>query len=109
MRIRELLEKRGRKPPTICHPDRRVSDVLETMRDEGLTAIPVVDKGELVAVLALGELIAVQEDEKIRDTPPVAAHVPIGGQPPAQVGAAELLDHIVIIEEPIARSDGFKN
>ena len=63
MNIRELLARRQRKPPTMCHPDRRVSDVLESMRNEGLTSIPVVEKGNLVAVVSLSELIAQQQDE----------------------------------------------
>jgi len=63
MNVRELLARRQRKPPTVCHPDRRVSDVLESMRNEGLTSIPVVEKGSLVAVVSLSELIAGQQDE----------------------------------------------
>ena len=63
MNVRELLARRQRKPPTMCHPDRRVSDVLESMRNEGLTSIPVVEKGSLVAVVSLSELIAQQQDE----------------------------------------------
>ena len=63
MNVRELLARRQRKPPTVCHPDRRVSDVLESMRNEGLTSIPVVEKGSLVAVVSLSELIAGRQDE----------------------------------------------
>ncbi|MBI2612233.1 CBS domain-containing protein [Candidatus Kaiserbacteria bacterium] len=75
MKISELIAKRAKRPPTICHPDRRVSDVLETMRNEGLASIPVVHKGELVAVLSIGELLAAQEEEKVRDTLPTHDYV----------------------------------
>lgn len=67
--VRELLASRARKPPpTICQPDRRIDDVLETMKNGGLASIPVVDQGKLIEILTLGELIAAHEDEKSHDT-----------------------------------------
>lgn len=65
MLIRDLLARRKRESPTICHPDRRMGDVLETMRNEGLTSIPVVEKGQLIDVVSLSELIAAAENEKL--------------------------------------------
>lgn len=63
MQIRELI-KRDAKRPTVTHPDRRVSDVLEMMARESLTAIPVVEHGQVLAVLSYGELLVAHKGSK---------------------------------------------
>ena len=41
----------------ICHPDRRVSDVRETMIDQGLQFIPVIEHGKLLGVVTYADVV----------------------------------------------------
>jgi len=45
------------RDPVTCSPDDQVSDVMETMSRHRVGQLPVVDNGELIGMVSVGDLI----------------------------------------------------
>lgn len=57
------LESAMRKQPLTVSPTDRVSDLMRTMTEKRIRHLPVVDDGNLVGLISIGDVVKAQEAE----------------------------------------------
>ncbi|HET9557769.1 MAG TPA: CBS domain-containing protein [Actinomycetota bacterium] len=88
MRVRDVMSS----PVITVSPDKRLKEVAELLVSNGISAVPVVEDGELVGIVSEADLLPLEL------TPDPRAHLALSPDPPSGVPrvAAEVMTRAVV-------------